>query len=118
MQESSTLSVRSCRMICLRVAPSAERMEIYPVRVRARPSSMLAMLAQAMRRTKNTVPSIIRKTTRISPPLKAVWNVCTSTPPVFVGIRKLLYQALSDQLEILLRLLEWNVFGNNPEALD
>ena len=64
-------------MICHRAAPSAARTATSRLRAWARLSIMFAMLAQAIRSTKPTAPSMRRKMSRMGPPSKASLNVST-----------------------------------------
>jgi hypothetical protein len=62
--QSATLSMRSWRTRRWRVAPMAVRMAISLWRAAARASRRLAMLAQAMRRTKRTAHMRMRRPVR------------------------------------------------------
>ncbi len=64
IDESSTLSTSSCRMIRQRLAPSDTRTAISRDRRVARPSRRLATLAQAISSTKTTAPISERKMSR------------------------------------------------------
>ena len=76
--ESTSASVRNCRTTAARDAPSAVRMPTSFVLCAARSRRRFATFAQAMRRTRNTAPSIEYSSWRGCGPICASMNPLTS----------------------------------------
>ena len=81
---SSTLSVRSCRRIRVRPAPSAHRIPISRWRTDARPSSRFATFAHTITRTNPTAPRRASSVGRTGPAISSCSGTTFTVWPAFV----------------------------------
>ena len=99
-----------------RVAPIETRTAISRERCAERASSRLATFAQAIRSTKPPRPSTTGRSALIGPPLTRSLKVCTLRLNIFVGVRIVVGQSLTDGDEFGLRLRPRDSGASRPNT--